>query len=117
MTGRYFFEGKNAHHAMCMGIDHGMTFEIVVDGEVRIVKPEHWMLQRMDLCARFRFYVHTDSLGLIEPRVGDVCVAWYRVDEKHLTTFLHWESRTQRKRFIKIIQRNGIAFMWPEVEQ
>lgn len=54
-----------------------------------------------------KIYIHPDSLHLLEPRVGDLVT--YAVGE---VMRLHPTKRTYQ-----VIQRNGIPFHWPELEE
>lgn len=59
------------------------------------------------------FYIHLDSLHLLEPQVGDI----QEVTDIELGNFIHRMLTIHD--FLpnaKIIQRNDIPFMWPEVE-
>lgn len=56
-----------------------------------------------------RYYIHPDSLHLLEPLSGDFII---REDNAQPH---RWTGRGVGVR--KIIQRNGIPFMWPEVEE
>lgn len=65
------------------------------------------------------FYVHPDSMGVFEPREGDVL---FPRGEKGCgiivadsQTMLEMAKLMPRE-WYKIIQRNGKAFIWPEVE-
>lgn len=68
-----------------------------------------------------KFYIHPDSLHLLEPQVGDLVsvnngqdagIAFHQdfIDalKTNYTSFAHQ---------VTIIQRNGIAFMWAEFEE
>lgn len=78
------------------------------------------------ICQQSRFYIHPDSLHLLEPQVGDIFI---NVGSDLLNGVTRWESpqkmdkgcleihnKYSKDTLAKIIQRNGIAFMWPEVE-
>ncbi len=67
-----------------------------------------------------KFYIHPNSLHLLEPQVGDVI--YFKTKKGDLIlhetiTGLEPNSKLLIEQGAKIIQRNGIAFMWPEVEQ
>lgn len=69
-----------------------------------------------------KFYLHPDSLHLLEAQVGDVFfnkesngVALISVLAKAMLTSEN-EEIMKAKNDIKIIQRNGVAFIWPEIE-
>lgn len=61
-----------------------------------------------------KFYIHPDSVKLLEPQEGDVC------EHPMLKNYYHIDgeenSRWANDLRMKIIQRNGIAFMWPETD-
>lgn len=65
-----------------------------------------------DLCEKFE--VHPDSLHLLEPQREDVieCISQQNVP-KILCGYYHEEIKIP----VRIIQRNGIAFMIPESEE
>ncbi len=60
-----------------------------------------------------RFFIHSDSLNLLEPKIGDV-----GCDEKGYPCsrddgqWWGWDGEPIVS--ARIIQRNGISFMWPE---
>lgn len=81
-----------------------------------------------------RYYIHPDSLHLLEPKVGD----FVHFDSLRnppdkiyaMTETNYWRAGKDkspklggkgvtRKRFqvTSILQRNGIPFMWPDVEE
>ena len=73
------------------------------------------------------FYIRPDSLHILEPEVGDDLqfpdydqVKRYTDEEcvinEHYRT-RDWEATASHYGQPKIIQRNGIAFMWPESEE
>lgn len=66
-------------------------------------------------------YIHPNSLNLLEPQVGDLL----RGDEHTIPQIRYMDVPDSEqmgagvalmRRGFKIIQRNGIAFMWPESE-
>lgn len=67
-----------------------------------------------------KFYIHPDSLHLLEPHIGDVC----RTNKKLDTGFddvILIEDKSELNVYndvdgFRIIQRNGLSFMWPEHE-
>lgn len=81
-------------------------------------------------------YIHPDSVHLLEPKVGDLFIghrdALYRADETlypkqggEWEPGVCWRIVDCHSRYFpsawgderKIIQRNGIPFMWPEKEE
>jgi hypothetical protein len=81
-----------------------------------------------------RYYIHPDSLHLLEPlvndclQIGDDLLFWVCRDDSFWEE--HENDPNLKYNFIgikaassnvidgaRIIQRNGIAFMWPEVEK
>lgn len=65
-----------------------------------------------------KIYIHPDSLHLLKPQEGDLIED--PCEPNHFIFISHDESWPLHKEFesgwFKIIQRNGKAFMWPEVE-
>lgn len=68
-----------------------------------------------------RFYIHFDSMHLLQPQVGDVASRrhtelgranriWFRINSDYQASAL-------RQTGTSIIQRSGWAFMWPEREE
>lgn len=83
-----------------------------------------------------RYYIHTDSVSLLEPKAddlleivkhiktasneGDVTVfaRCYRANAEEADPLIVYDNGSFLEVYkdAKIIQRNGIAFMWPEIE-
>lgn len=62
------------------------------------------------------FYIHPDSLHLLEPQVGDLIAYEYEGRIKCYSLIAHPDNgKTKLPERQKIIQRNGIAFMMPEI--
>lgn len=67
-----------------------------------------------------KYYIHRDSLHILDPQIGDTIK---KSEDVYIIGPNHHEYRG-RSQFItiaesdgvEIIQRNGAAFMWPEVE-
>jgi hypothetical protein len=58
------------------------------------------------------FYIHPDSLHLLEARAGDV----YTVED--YDGYFIWMGTMDDPPYVQcIIQRNGMAFMWPEADK
>ncbi|MBP3958377.1 hypothetical protein J8F10_24270 [Gemmata sp. G18] len=91
--------------------------------EVPITGEDDWW--RSD---RGRFYVHPDSLHLLEPRIGDLLVETGRLPIARIVdsdvdyiSFGHniamlFATEMLRKGRARIIQRDGKPFFWPELE-
>lgn len=64
-------------------------------------------------------YIHPDSLHLLDHNAGDVCECMI-IDSKGSYNDMIFRpfvfEQIPDKSFNRIIQRNGIAFMWPEKE-
>jgi hypothetical protein len=56
------------------------------------------------------FYIHPDSLDLLEPMVGDL------MRGSNNKAAMYYMGDTQPKPTAHIVQRNGLAFMWPREE-
>lgn len=84
-------------------------------------------------CADLKFFIHPDSLHLLEPGAGDLfrfgthgpifkCIP--DLDDRgaklgNIPTPPQWEVSCAREKNggrIRVLQRNGIPFMWPESE-
>jgi hypothetical protein len=78
---------------------------------------------------RQRYYIHPDSLHLLEPRIGDLihngcCALYYMVIDEWISGFSgNAEVEVERavdwfsgEHYGLIIQRGGKPFMWPESE-
>jgi hypothetical protein len=73
-----------------------------------------------------KFYIHPDSLHLLKPQLGDLVTREHGVVGVVGTCFTHgplgvfWagsEGHHPLSGDEAVIQRNGIAFMWPESEE
>jgi hypothetical protein len=122
---RFFYPAARAHHAFCMAKDFGMEYERRF-GQ----KWEPEALLHISGANEYRIYVHADSLGLLEPRVGDYCVidnervercgeaiTYKEIGGNLRNVILMDGSYRLRTEVRRIIQRNGTAFHYPEVEQ
>lgn len=98
--------------------DNGEIF-ILMDKDMRFCYrwKDHWGTDRSLIFLEDKFYIHPDSAKLLEPQEGDLI--------EYKDGQLTWVPANgnfpffARKSFsgdLKVIQRNGIAFMWPEVE-
>lgn len=87
------------HFGMQFSFDGGMKYE------------EIWNLS---IDSEPPFYIHPDSLHLLEQQVGDAVqistgTCWKLHDTQNL-------AESERYPSLRIIQRNGVVFMWPETE-
>lgn len=121
MTKRYFYTEPLA--AAWMVKHFGMKFESCQNNGV---SADYWPLTIAGHDESQRYYIHPDSLPLLEPQVGD----WGRgpyagevigVSESLIT--IHVPERhngkshfCQPRSEFKVTSRNGVAFMWPEGE-
>lgn len=122
---RYYYDDPLA--AAWMAKHFGMKFE---DSELRAAirrvkkdmpptdwrDPGNYISNQGWLRDGYYFYIHPDSLHLLEPRKGDAIKGlfwdqscWIMRDD---ATIEHLNNCTAC-----IIQRNGIAFHWPKVEK
>jgi hypothetical protein len=93
-----------------MAKDFGMEFE------TRFGK---WEIESLPHIAGagYRLYIHADSLHLLEPRVGDAII-W----RNPVAFDCDWRWTIMDSRPVhpdnefRIVQRDGKAFIWPEVE-
>lgn len=73
------------------------------------------------------FYIHPESLHLLDPQVRDLCqfkcgnnhVNWARIANIALNiSFSVYPTGARRfDKFLRIIQRDGQPFFWPESEE
>jgi hypothetical protein len=107
---RFFFPASRAHHAYSMAIDHGM------ECATRFGK---WPTDGL-LYVTGKLYVHLDSWGLLEPRVGDVLYTRMKQGGISIEEITCEERQEKAHHLIarggRIIQRNGIPFHHPEQE-
>ena len=124
MTERYFYTDPLA--AAWMAKHFGMRFRPDCYSDRAL--PEGEDITRF-AHPRFggRFYVHPDSLPLLQPQLGDLIshlgVRAWRIDRVEETTYTHVAFGVERlDRFTfksdcpQIIQRKRLAFHWPESE-
>lgn len=128
---RYFYKDPLA--AAWMMKHFGVTYYVPdVHGFASVTEIEDLQLQALDK----KFYIHPDSLHLLEPQVGDAIepsssvMGIYKIGNAimvdrtinaiphiaymDLKTVMSIEKKWGKN---KIIQRNGIPFMWPESEE
>lgn len=66
------------------------------------------------------YYIHPDSLHLLEPKEGDVVEVASNPSgyfSSYSSGMFDNQPYSERDEFFKIIQRNGLPFMWPEQEK
>lgn len=63
-----------------------------------------------------RAYIHPDSLHLLEPQTGDAC-SYPVTDPNYFFKYEPSHPIADSDMDAKIIQRNGLPFMWPEKEE
>jgi hypothetical protein len=86
---------------------------------------------RIDRHHRGKFYIHPDSLKILEPQTGDLCISagqWKLVTKVHERHFDYaaydggWGWARMRlvgdpeTLYARILQRGGKPFYWPEWE-
>lgn len=129
---RYFYTDPLA--AAWMAKHFGMKFK---DEHIEVFPVRSWIslqdLKGIDVELKefAKFYLHPDSVKLLEPQHSDVVLcAICGTDGKHLyddagfasddgrvvTDLFYNDDKGIKTDDCKIIQRNGIAFHWPEVE-
>ena len=116
---RFYYPACRSHHAYVMAVDFGMEFAN------RFGKWQRESLVHLTGATGYRLYVHEDSLGLLEPRVGDVvettisyrCVRVYGIKTEEGYRFSGGEVLpASRCHSTKIIQRQGVPFYYPDQE-
>jgi hypothetical protein len=65
-----------------------------------------------------KLYVHPASLSLLEPQVDDICMCRMHLDDpaSEIVPYRIHVPKTKHD-VVAVIQRNGVAFMWPESEE
>lgn len=110
---RYFYTDPIA--AAWMERHHGMSFYM---NGYKIAQPTafcHDVIEEDKCNGRpEKYYIYPDSLHLLEPKVGDMIHA---KPSPYLSFLWSRSCRSSVYENITIIQRNGLAFMWPEVEE
>jgi hypothetical protein len=128
LTKRYFYTDPLA--AAWMAKQFGMTFQqraLVprgpdgsIDGGDFFECHAAWQDWQIDSPLHSRYFINPDSLHLLEPKIGDLVELHYLVSGTfhcvsvgaHMIHSLESDTETVNR----IIQRNGVAFMWPESE-
>src|SRR5271166_6517651 len=110
---RYFYTDPLA--AEWMMDKFGMEFE--TDKGQRISIFDGFFLAENDRSNIDKAYIHPDSMHLLEPQVGDLvseCGNFHIAESSCEPQFII--PITNYSKAAKIIQRNGMAFHWPESE-
>lgn len=108
MTKRYFYTDPLA--AAWMAKHFGMFFIHPYDGDAFCDEAvAGWGISPV--------YIHPDSLHLLESQVGDLIhVVTYCLDDEPYDHHAIVYRDEQRVKDAEVVQRNGIAFHWPECE-
>jgi hypothetical protein len=108
---RWFFPASRAHHALCMMLDHGMQF---------IMKGERWTaegLANIDRTSDYKIIVAPESEHLLMPQTDDLIVFFDGTRNIRWGDLVLLECQWQRRSDdASIVQRNRLAFHWPEQE-
>ncbi len=121
MTDRYFY--TDAVKAIFMAKNFGMKFESEASGEI-YYDFKYGIIETESLWDE-GFYIHPDSLPLLEPMAGDLGLD--SEGEPHIYLkesgqkprwhlYTTYDFPEYRPSAIQIIQRDGKAFHWPEKE-
>lgn len=122
MSKRYYYTDPLA--AAWMHAHHGLDFDAEGRSGIHVV----WGIE-LPVRPGPKYYIHPDSLHLLEPQVGDIVAirVTAEFDEKNQTfierTYCN-EAEPDTLAIVQktlskggyILQRNGIAFMCPEAE-
>lgn len=130
---RYFY--TDPLEAAWMSKRFGMQFNEIMgkDGKSNLSKSDGGAfaaryIENLDFPEGQRYYIHPDSLYLLEPRDDDVGIwnqEWSGYAHEGRYTYPVFGKYASREPYTAadyrppmhtIIQRNGIAFMWPESE-
>lgn len=116
---RYFYDDPLA--AAWMAKHFGMRFTGIIPPP-----PVTYSFKHDDVSPLFqRIYIHPDSLALLEPQLHDlVDFGWihpcgqsfHEISLMHTTFDAFCDESTCDYDSHRIIQRNGLAFMWPKEE-
>lgn len=119
---KYFYTDPLS--AAWMAKHFGMTFE--TEPELVKVSFEGMSYKTMDFLivsgyaldsSREVYYIHPDSLPILEPKIKDLVEVNIHPEPTHLmvtSNFFEWGMYSAVS---KVIQRSGVAFMWPEIEE
>lgn len=123
---RYYYTDPLA--MACMAKYFGMKFV-----DYNLSAPEIHVLPFVDAERKLRLSIHTDSLPILEPQVGDVAQYWITTAPDYFSQSTAKKTKEHVKRITKhlmfyikhqagmsnfrIIQRYGKPFFWPESEE
>lgn len=114
-TSKYFYTDPFA--AAWMNKKFGMVFQSFTSGGEKYTVFEIDEVGKIDTPCKY--YIHPDSVKLLEPQVKDLVIVQlegYYPTPTHFHSQEYWQYHPDTK-LISIVQRNGIPFMWPEMEQ
>lgn len=120
---RYYYTDPLA--AAWMAKHHEMDFLHEADGKIGRIEHgwggETLVYSVIEYGEEPPYYIHPDSLHLLEPRVGDVVTdtgtEFYYVSIDKSCDETPMVINPAHCKNDEIIQRNDIAFMWPESEE
>jgi hypothetical protein len=107
---RFYYPVSRSHHAFCMAVDFGMEFAN------RFGKWQRDSLVHLTGATGYKLYVHEDSLGILEPRVGDLGIIYGNVPAVFDGTAWCVGDSRETSEFDRIIQRDGLPFHYPDQE-
>lgn len=58
-----------------------------------------------------RYFIHSDSLPLLEPREGDLLTG------RNRSVFMFYDAKVSPSGTPRVAERKGIPFIWPEGEE
>jgi len=133
MSERYYYD--DPLEAAWMAKHHGMLFELVmfdIDTKEIVRHPLGDCLEwpRLNLDTEqysLHYYIHRDSLHLLEPQVGDLIghtkTTLYAKEEPPVARVEYHFEKWPRDAYLyvwndlKIVLRNDILFHWPKTEE
>jgi len=104
MSKRYFYTDPLA--AAWMAKHHGMEFWHTMIEIIVRAKRQHQ--EWADTVGNH--YIHPNSLHLLEPQIGDLLTG------RNRKVFMIFDGSTNPPH-ARVVERDGIAFMWPESEE
>lgn len=120
---KYFYNDPLA--AAWMAKHFGMRFNFICEDEGILYRPTNsdFIDSVCGIWERIA-YIHPDSLHLLEPHMGDYIIEHAQTHDVFLIDDAGYgksctllEAQAWIKEGDRIIQRNGMAFMWPESEE